>query len=319
MKSLITRCCIALTLFTFASSCKPSRDRATTPPTATTAADDIMTVTTFPNAATVHTPPQLPALTTAELQDLTHALLAVPRMSVYLPSSCHDRAHALWMLLPETLRTKLGKTWVFSESAYTSVFRGGLVLAGTSMEPWRYHVTLTYRGPDNQLYALDPVRSDWPTPAPLAAWVADIRRTPGSLFPAVQISLDPALYLFYGHSMGAPANNPGAINTGEFYPYEGSAYSKAGIPRSLSRDDVATSVEAKRCSALTAAMEDPGRLQNLLDCARKENDEACAWPANDDEAKSALQQAVQGLTKSCPEVVDLYRARFDFWRARIQP
>lgn len=322
MNDTTARAFSLLTYAAFASvaSCGPPPRPSHSPTTVESLAPagELVSLSTFPGAGSAP-PAVLTSVTAAEKLTILAELNDMPRMSVYHPSSCHDRAHALWMLFSESSRSRMAKTWIFSESAYTSVFAGGLLLRGVDMTPWRYHVALVFRDVDGEVVVLDPVRKDWPRPVRLQDWTHQIKRSPESLFPAVQITLKPDLYLFYGHSMAAPANNPGAINTGEFYTYTTAdpARKSDTIPRSLGRDDVAVADVATQCLAIVDVLDDADTLQNLLNCASKDDDTTCIWPANDD-AKDALKRHIAKVRETCPAVVDLYKSRFDFWKNLLQ-
>lgn len=287
---------------------QPLRTAQTVAPTV-----NILVATEFPNGQkNIHDSPALPALSTKEKQTLLDELNALPRMSVFLPSSCHDRAHALWMQLSKAIQPKMAKTWVFSESAYSSLFRGGLVLKGVAMKPWRYHVALVFRDTDGKILVLDPVRTDWPNPTPLSEWLSQIERSPMSLLPVVEVTIKPDLYLFFGHPNNAAANNPAALNTGAFFEYTGLSRDKDYVPRSLSRDDVAVSNEARRCLDLQGVIDDADRLQQVLNCARESDDTMCT------QADQTQKELVQRLQANCSAVVTLFRGRFEFWKDRLK-
>jgi len=319
---LYLHCLIAALLFAVGCGSQPHGGRsavpATTPSGSNAAASslDMLVVSEFPDGTADHTEPSLPTLSDAEQRALLKEVEAVPRMSVFLPSSCHDRAHALWMLLSKEFQAKVAKTWIFSESAYTSVLRGGVMLKDAAMKPWRYHVALVFRDNDGQMSVLDPVREDWPRPVSISEWQGRIGRSPKSLLPLIRVTLSPKLYLFYGHSMTAPANFAGAINTGEFFEYADVSRDNDFIPRSLSRDDVAVSDVARECPELRDVLADADRLQNILNCARKEDDAVCTIPG-DDTKKAAFRQTVSRFRESCPSTVNLYQNRLDFWKSRL--
>jgi hypothetical protein len=213
------------------------------------------------------------------------------------------------MLISKELQAKLGKTWLFSESAYTSLLPGGLVLKQMAMKPWRYHVALVFRDTDGQILVLDPVEKQWPQPVPLSQWTDQIERSQNSLLPIIQTTLHGNLYLFYSHLINGVDNNPGALNNGQFFEYEGLSKENEFIPRSLSRDDVAVSDEAVRCGSLKQIAEDADKLQQVLNCVGRDGDAPCA--------NQTLDQSAKTLRVDCPAVVDLYRKRLEFWRKRL--
>lgn len=74
----------------------------------------------------------------------------------YLFSGCHDRAHAVYLLLPQAFRTKAVKLWVLAPSKITGAIRGDITLRdvlGNGRVRWGYHVALGFRyGNDYLVY-----------------------------------------------------------------------------------------------------------------------------------------------------------------------
>lgn len=99
-------------------------------------------------------------LAPGELDELGKLIPSLTRnFAGYLPSGCHNRAHALFLLLPERFRIKAMKIWLMSPGVYTPGFFGLIDLdAAKWPQPdvnWGFHVALAFRRDDGELVIAD--------------------------------------------------------------------------------------------------------------------------------------------------------------------
>jgi hypothetical protein len=244
-----------------------SRYTAQQPPR-TTSDDHPPYVRQLPNGiAAVHSEPAIPVLSREQEAALLAALQAIPQFSPYIYSGCHDRAHALWMLLPEALRAYTAKVWLLAPAAMTLALTDVLTIPelGASSPRWGYHVALVYRS-ESGVRVLDPTTENWSTePLSQAAWLDRIQTPYGT----VMTTLDPKLYLFYAvkGQDTQPTNNllSTVVNNGQFFECVENCRTDANIETALARDDVGAILAARGgCSYLLSEVRKPGTLLTKL-------------------------------------------------------
>ena len=104
--------------------------------------------------------PTSDTLTVADEAGLLAAYTALPSTPRYLYSGCHDRAHAIYLLLPKIFQPRLMKIWVMTPSVYTEAISGHITSTRTNPGDkdifWGYHVALVFHSADGSLKVLDP-------------------------------------------------------------------------------------------------------------------------------------------------------------------
>jgi hypothetical protein len=185
------------------------------------------------------------------------------RFPRYFYSGCHDRAHAAYLLLPESLRSKTRKIWVVAPARYTAAVGGTIGLRGTgaaaSAVDWGYHVALAIDTPDGmRVYdaALHPqgtITRD--------AWF-EIMTIPRLAFWTVSRG---ALYLFNYSGLATPALNGGEVWNGSANYYHLYNVADRIMPDNLARDAVGVQATAgQTCPELIALATNPQGLLTFL-------------------------------------------------------
>lgn len=223
----------------------------------------------LPNGGgSLHAEPSVPVLSAGQEAKLLTALTALPSFSRYIYSGCHDRAHALWVLLPDDLKTYTAKVWLFAPGATTLAFNDALTVPslGDKSPRWGYHVALMYKTASG-VRVLDPAMDGWKSAPPsLADWLGVIRTPYGT----VMTTLDPKLYLFYSLPKSANTNLTNntlsaVINNGQFFECVGGCRENANIEEALARDDVGAKLAADGgCADLRNELRNPGTLLDKL-------------------------------------------------------
>jgi hypothetical protein len=215
----------------------------------------------FPNA---QRSPTLAFLTEAEEANLKSAYLKLPATPRYLYSGCHDRAHAIYLMLPSNLRPKLMKVWVIAPSRYTEAI-GGMI---TSARPegeyaavhWGYHVAIAYRTASGGLMVIDPALLPGQV-VPETTWFAEMKAPALSLWTLT----DGSVYLFNNNAVrlaGQPNDvssdftDPWAPNgrvwNGNSFTCDRDCQAGGWIANALARDSVGVdATSGKTCDALS--------------------------------------------------------------------
>lgn len=204
------------------------------------------------------------SLTPSTRTALRSFISGLPRFADYKYSSCHDRAHAVYMLLPDSLKRYAAKIWVFAPERITLAVTGTIGLRGqtngTGATPvgWGYHVALAFReGDDAVIYdaALAPDRL-----ITQEDWFGMMEIPLGSL----ATILAGQNYLFFASSAGNFAPNRNVYN-GSMFRYEGDSRNNNWIPKSLARDAVGEAIlKQNACPALLPQIHNADALQDLL-------------------------------------------------------
>lgn len=262
-----------------------------------------------------HDAPAVPDLTPAQVREIKAALEAMPNMAGYIQSGCHDRAHAVWLMLAPHLKARVAKIWVFAPQALTLSFPDGITFARKdgNRATWGYHVALFYRA-DGEARVIDPTRDDWKAEHPTReGWLAAFTTPPLSIY----TTLDPSLYLFYAlTSANGPTNNgvTAVVNNGQFFEYIGPAAEYAYIPNALARDEVGLRLGAESmCAPLgDVAKTKPGTLLSVL-----QNPSPQSGGGKDVEALNEVKRAANA-DASCHAYFETFKQRLAFWRSAIK-
>lgn len=221
--------------------------------------------------ATAFRPPQLTPqpfrMSRATQRSVAEAVRALPRFPDYLYSGCHDRAHAAYMLLPDSLVAYATKVWLFSPERLTFVVPGTISLRenrdrrSTEGVRWGYHVALSFLDAKGNVLVFDPALA----PGRLIAhrdWLALMRIPEHSIWTRWQAPR----YLFF--STDSTMASPGRVFNGGTFGYtpSDSARIKHFIPRALARDAVGEALlRDGGCDALRSIATKPGLLQSELE------------------------------------------------------
>ncbi|WP_375755624.1 protein-glutamine glutaminase family protein [Corallococcus exercitus] len=204
-----------------------------------------------------------PALTHAETMQFEQAVSAMEQFPPYLYSGCHDRAHAAYMMLPESLRLKTKKIWVVGPSRYTAAIQGTIGLRATDSASqkvdWGYHVALAVETPVG-MRLFDPALQPGAT-LTRDEWFALMKLPRMSIWTITTGEL----YLFNYATLNMAAKNGTEIWNGNANYYHLYSPKDRIIPDNLARD--AVGVDALRgltCSAIQLRLADPQELLNLL-------------------------------------------------------
>lgn len=209
-------------------------------------------------------------LTESIRQEILTSITALPRFPDYLFSGCHDRAHAAYLLLPDSLKQYSAKMWLFAPERYTAGIRGTITLRENSQRSsesgvsWGYHVALAFRDSAGTVYVFDPAlspdrlvtREEWfdlmVIPA-LAFWTL----APGSTY---------SFFSTLGLDLTNNESRNGNIFNGGMFDYTGAYFVERWIPRALARDAVGELVMKDQvCQELESLEREPGILQDRLD------------------------------------------------------
>jgi hypothetical protein len=216
--------------------------------------------------------PQVLPLTGAEEEQLRR--IAPPIMNIfghYIFSGCQNRAHATFLMLPETLQAKAMKIWVLSPGVIAPAFYGliGVNTAVTNAQDvsWGFHVALAFHTNHGDIVldaGLSPnsviLADEWfrmMKIPPLSLWTL----SKGDVYEFNAIDVDP------GHKL---KNDDGVVNenvwSGHYFEdYGGSSLNRDMFVDELARDTVGGDILAGRvCAALTALSSRPSDLLSSL-------------------------------------------------------
>lgn len=248
----------------------------------------------FPNGRIMHQTPSLTPLSSEEEVTFLTVLQGLPEFPDYIFSGCHDRAHALWMLLPQEFQRNVAKVWIFAPSSLTLALTGALTIPELESESprWGYHVALAYVDPSGTMRMLDSTQPGWRVnPPTFEEWSGGITKPAGT----VTTILEPRLYLFYALTENTNlTNNPinAVVNTGEFFECVGPCRTSENIESALARDEVGEILIANGgCADLRSNVRRPGTLLSLL---------------------------VSGSTsQDCAPLIQRFEDRREFWRRTL--
>ncbi|NUP13900.1 MAG: hypothetical protein HOW73_48310 [Polyangiaceae bacterium] len=247
--------------------------------------------------AEFHTPPTLPSLTVAEVDELLRTARDLGLPSEYIKSGCHDRAHLLWLALPTSLRAKVGKVWILSPSVLTLAVTTPITIKNSQDTPrWGYHVAVAYRAGDATYVVDSTVPHSLEQSYSARKWLDEYSVPYGSL----TVLLRPELYLFYSNIVPekyykkvadedktddkrgvrakcekcekfeeAPVlsntTQKELMNTGEFFKYEGLSQKEMFLEKAVARDEVAASIlrDSAGCE-WSSLVSKPGALLDVL-------------------------------------------------------
>lgn len=208
--------------------------------------------------------PALAALTPAEERALTAALAGLPAFPSYSYSGCHDRAHALYLLL-EQWRPRLAKVWLYAPSFLAPALGGTIRYQPAAGEPtsWEYHVAVVYRqAASNQLMVLDPAIAPTVTPVALPAWFGKFDIPAASVWTL----LDGKYYSFFRTENCQYAARQ--VFNGGLFEYAGDSRQQHWIPNNIARDAVAAAWQQRKdCGTIDNLFLRPIDLLNALNAA----------------------------------------------------
>jgi hypothetical protein len=203
-----------------------------------------------------------------EEKNLSTAIGDLPLFPPYIFSGCHDRAHAAYMLMPDKLKSKSYKVWLFAPSKFTSSIKGtiGLNVITPYAEKvnWEYHVALIFYTNEGKLIydsALSPKKL-----INMEQWFSLLKIPPGTIWTV----LSGEKYLFNESGIpkfennGLSHVNNNLIN-GYFFNYTGLSAENNRIPKNLARDAVGVDlINGKGCQELKNMLMAPNDLLNEL-------------------------------------------------------
>ncbi|HEU4558355.1 MAG TPA: protein-glutamine glutaminase family protein [Longimicrobium sp.] len=206
----------------------------------------------------------------AARRHIADAIGSLPRFPDYLNSGCHDRAHAAFLLLPDSLRWYSMKIWVFAPERFTAGVTGVITLRDNSVRTteaearWGYHVALAFKDSAGKLSVHDPALA----PGRLISreeWFA-LMNIPSMSF----WTLVPGwVYNFHstsGLDLADHGSRNGNLFNGGMFDYSGKSRDERWIPRALARDAVGEAVSrGNACSTLAGLRTNPGEMQKRLE------------------------------------------------------
>lgn len=218
----------------------------------------------------LHDEPSIPTLSAEQERKLLAAIATIPSFSRYIYSGCNDRAHALWVLLPNDVKTYTAKVWLFAPSVTTLAFNDTLTVPSLGGESpnWGYHVALVYKTASG-VRVLDSAMADWKrAPKSLDDWLKLVNTPYGT----IMTMLNPKLYLYYAlkgmdETTNKLTNNALSkiVNSGEFFECVGACRTDGNIEEALARDDVAAKLAIEGgCSHLRDELRKPTTLLEKL-------------------------------------------------------
>lgn len=223
----------------------------------------------------VHPLPALRPLSEREEAIFLERVRSLPALPSYVFSGCNDRAHALWLMLPEEQRGNTAKVWLLGPQVLTLAFNDPITIPslGSESPEWGYHVALIYLTVQG-IRVLDPSRPDWSAaPSSLDEWVDTYRFPHGTVLSIVSSEY----YIFFSAEadesallqVNSFANNrvQNVLNNGVFMTCKpGSLCREQGwVERALARDEIAGELARNGgCSYLASELRRPGELQRRL-------------------------------------------------------
>lgn len=122
-------------------------------------------ISTAASAANINTPEAINlaiesrapgTLNTQEIAQLTKAANALGHSTGYYRNGCQSRAHIFWSSLPDNIRSRVGKIWLFQPSAasYFNKFEP-IRTSKDSAVTWGFHVALSFRDAKGTELVLD--------------------------------------------------------------------------------------------------------------------------------------------------------------------
>lgn len=261
-----------------------------------------LTVDQFTNSQ--DTADRMRASTSVMTADEEHRFLQAVKalnLPAYAYSGCNDRAHAAYLLLPDTLKQKVSKVWIAGPSAFTAALPGSISVKSNAPAlrdvSWSFHVALGYRTSSG--YKVYDVALAPDGPLSRDAWLdlfeypplAAALTTAGRVYSFIQIATND----FSRNSL---------IWNGTYYTYDGTSYTQRWIPRALARDSVGASVVAgTTCSYLKTLAAKPEKMLTFLQ-------------GNDPDAQSPTPASPEHVA-SCRGSIDAFNAELARWAALI--
>lgn len=233
-----------------------------------------------------HPVPELTRLSTSEEREFLATIQGLPSLPAYSYSGCNDRAHALWLMLPDRMRAYTAKVWLLGPQVLTLSINDPITIRsqGDSSPRWGYHVALVYLSQQG-IKVLDPTHPAWSSePLDIDAWISAYE------FPHATIMsiIKPESYIYFAPGINLTGNEDtdrikkaavsdldqysnntlaSVANNGNFMTCTpgSSCYNDQWIERSLARDEVALmSRSSAVCDYISSQFSNPGRLLERL-------------------------------------------------------
>lgn len=206
--------------------------------------------------------PAMAPVSEAERAAFQSYITGLPRFPAYLFSGCHDRAHAAYLLLPDSLKDRVAKLWVLSPSKYTAALPGFISLTnppqGAENVQWDYHVALSYLDGD-QVMVFDPALAP-DRVLTREEWFSEMTFPQPSIWTLSQGNV----YMFYTTQTDQYSVNRD-IWSGNSSGYSGSFVQRNFIPEALARDAVGAAIANRNaCPALLSEISEPTDLLTRL-------------------------------------------------------
>lgn len=207
----------------------------------------------------------------------------------YIFGGPHDRAHAAYVMMPASLRSKVSKIWIVSPSKHSASVKGVIKLSPTVPDSldvkWGYHVALAYKNEEGlQIYDAGIGQGKV-----LAAgdWFAYLKLPPLTFWTMTA----GRIYMF--HPTNAPNSSNRDIWGGNAYEYTVDLAAQHLIPAALARDAVGEAIlKNRKCEIIKPEAKDPDAL---------------------------LERLKKGtLPEGCEELLDLFKTQKQLWIDKLR-